>query len=137
VRFPKAVYGDFESRPYFQQKTLCTISGLIGRREIKNEMESQDLIKRMAQNYIQAIDKLPQREGLIVIGGVLKYYSSLIAKVLDEIKLPYKLNPNGDALDGLIQLLYLYQRCNIIKQTQHIVCSFIKTILFAMKTSNL
>lgn len=97
-------YGDYESRPYFGNSTLCTVSGLPGGREIASDENAKNSFHDMVASYRAAISKLPPREELILTGGVLKHFPSFVSAVCDELKLPCRLCGRKDALDGLIRL---------------------------------
>jgi hypothetical protein len=99
------VAGDFESRPYFDGKTLCTVSGLLGGREIVAQSASPDFVELLAHNYLSAMNKLPAREQLLVIGGVSRHHRELISQVCDRLQIAFQLCPDRDALDGLIELI--------------------------------
>lgn len=97
--------GDFESRPYFDGETLCTVSGLLGGREIAEQPRAEQLARRLADDYLAAMRKLPARQEILVIGGVSVHHRKLLADVCACLRLPCRLNPDADALDGLISLL--------------------------------
>ncbi len=93
------ISGEFESRPYFNGKTLCTVSRLIAGKEIKenNDFNSEAFYL----NYFTALKKLPPRKEIIVTGGVVSFYKKHLIRVLDKIALPYKFNEKKDAIEGL------------------------------------
>lgn len=94
------IKGDFESRPYFNNRTLCTVTRLMGGKFIKN-YQGQDLEDKLIQNYLDAIKKLPNKSKILVTGGVVNYQKGLLTKVLNNIGLPYTFNETADALNGL------------------------------------
>lgn len=95
--------GDFESRPYFGGKTLCTVTGLSGGKTI-GDGEEPNLAERLAKEYAEALSKLPPRGELLITGGVTKYHEPLIRGVAERMGLPYRLNGGADALEGLNKL---------------------------------
>lgn len=92
--------GDFEPRPYFYNKTLCTVTRLMGGKFIQY-YQGEDLAEKLYDNYLTAIKKLPSRGKVLATGGVVNYQKELLAKVLDKIGLPYAFNEKADALNGL------------------------------------
>ncbi|WP_165452814.1 FGGY family carbohydrate kinase [Paenibacillus thalictri] len=98
-------FGDFESRPYFEGKTLCTVSGLLGGKEIATQTHSLKFVQLLADDYFTAMGKLPARKEILVIGGVSIHHRELIADVCDSLQIPCRIRPDTDALDGLISLL--------------------------------
>ena len=94
------IKGDFESRPYFFDKTLCTVTRLMGGKVIQN-YQGQDLEDKLTQNYLNAIKKLPKKAKILVTGGVVNYQKQLLTEVLKNIGLPYTFNETADALNGL------------------------------------
>lgn len=94
------IAGDFESRPFFNNQTLCTVTGLIGGKDIRQNT-SGDLENQMIIQYQNSMMKLPKRDKVIVIGGVLSNHRQLVEKVLDKIGIPYSIDMESTALDGL------------------------------------
>jgi sugar (pentulose or hexulose) kinase len=98
-------FGDFESRPYFKGRSLCTVSGLLGGKEIATHTHSLEFVQLLANDYFSAISKLPTRQEILVIGGVSVHHRELIAIICDLLQIPCHIRPDTDALDGLISLL--------------------------------
>ncbi|MDI4647986.1 FGGY family carbohydrate kinase [Cohnella hashimotonis] len=96
--------GEFESRPYFAGRTLCTVSGLPGGREMAVRSGTAGLADEMVSDYEAALIKLPARARLLVTGGAARHHEALVAAVCDRLGVPYRLRPDRDALDGLIEL---------------------------------
>lgn len=94
------VSGNFESRPFFGGKTLCTVTGLIGGACIARKND-EDLYDSLIEEYSAALKKLPAKKGLLITGGVVGYRQNLIGKVADGLKVGYRLNDSSDALCGL------------------------------------
>lgn len=94
------ISGEFESRPYFNGKTLCTVTGLFGGQKILEYTEN-DIEEQMFKSYQTAIEKLPKRKKIFVTGGVLKYHMPLIKKVLDKLGIPVIFDLDGNAIQGL------------------------------------
>lgn len=100
------VYGDFESRPYFDGQTLCTVTRLTGGRTIAEAAAGQaGFEEALAAEYAAALAKLPARGKLLAVGGVCAHFPALIRAVLDRMGMDYAMRPEADALDGLIQLI--------------------------------
>lgn len=96
--------GDFESRPYFGNKTLCTVTGLPGGGYISRTIGKKsagELKATLAAAYFSALKKLPLRKKIIVTGGVVEYHRALVEKTLEELGKEYVLNEGADALLGL------------------------------------
>lgn len=102
---PSPCFGEFESRPYFNGATLCTVTRLLGGRDIRQHENDPAFGDRMTQDYLQAIRKLPPRRRLRVIGGAAQHYRSLIDSVCQRLALPYTVEMESDALDGLNKLV--------------------------------
>ncbi len=96
------VSGAFESRPYFGGKTLCTVTGIAGGAAIGDFAgRARELEKFLYAEYRSAADKLPERDYIIVCGGVARYHEELLAGVLKRMNLPYEFYKESDALCGL------------------------------------
>ena len=98
------VNGEFESRPYFEGKTLCTVTRLTGGAKMKEYQSDAKLVADLYKQYNEAIQKLPKKEKIIVTGGGSKKYHEIIEKVLKKLKIKYEFNENFDALLGLNNL---------------------------------
>ena len=94
------VRGEFESRPYFEGKTLCTITRLIGGGVIAQHTDDE-LFDALVKEYGNAMKKLPICDRLLATGGLIKYRKPLLCKVLDALKVNYSFNEDCDALAGL------------------------------------
>ena len=97
------VSGNYESRPFFNGKTLCTVTRLIGGGIIA-ERSDEELEQMLIQDYKTAKDNLPQNKEMIVTGGVVKYRKKLLCNVLDKLNVNYKFNQQCDAINGLKML---------------------------------
>lgn len=98
------VFGDYESRPYFDRQTLCTVTRLPGGRDILRLPDNNDLLDILARAYNQAM-WLPSRNRLLVTGGAASFYSQLIDQVCRRLAIPFDIMTSSDPLDGLITLL--------------------------------
>ena len=96
------IAGDFESRPFFNGKTLCTVSCLMAGKEIKEYIG--DWRQAFYEDYSSAVKRLPERNKIVVTGGVVHYYKNDLIKILKKIYLPFEINEGTDALDGLKRL---------------------------------
>lgn len=94
------ITGDFESRPYFWGKTLCTVTRLMGGKAIL-EYQEEDLEEVLFNNYYNAMKKLPQRKKLIITGGVVKYRREMLTRIAQKIGIEFSLNEELDAINGL------------------------------------
>ena len=101
---PDFVSGDFEARPYFGGKTLCTVTGLPGGKVIRAEEDSPALEEELTRRYRDALAKLPKRTKMLVTGGTLKFYRPLVERTIAKCGVPLTFNEGADALDGLFQL---------------------------------
>lgn len=97
------ISGDYESRPYFYGKTLCTVTGLIGGHAI-SKSTNDDIVELIVEDYMQAIDRLPKRKHIVVIGGVLNHHKELVYSVMIRLGLPYRFDMDGNALIGLSKI---------------------------------
>ena len=96
----KFVSGEFESRPYFEDKTLCTVTRLIGGGVIA-KYSDDEIFDELVEEYGTALKKLPTCDRLVATGGVVKYRKGLLCRVLDELGVSYSFNEECDALAGL------------------------------------
>ena len=94
------VFGNFESRPFFGSKTLCTVTGLIGGGYIAGKSD-EELYDPLNEEYSSSLKKLPEKKSLLITGGVVVYRKKLIEKIADGLKIGYELNDSSDALCGL------------------------------------
>ena len=67
------VEGDFESRPYFNGQTLCTVTGLLGGKFIRENYNDSNVENVLFKNYYSAMKRLPKCEKILVTGGTLNY----------------------------------------------------------------
>lgn len=93
------IEGDFESRPFFGGKTLCTVSGLPGGKVIGEKKD--DWTRHFHDEYAAAMEKLPKRSSVYVIGGFAKQYKRQLSSIFDSFGLPYRFSNKEDALEGL------------------------------------
>ena len=100
------VSGNFESRPYFGGKTLCTVTGLSGGKRLRGlSAEADERVEQeLADEYAAAVKRLPKRKKLIVTGGALRFYGKLIGRVVDRLGFLREFNEGADALTGLKKL---------------------------------
>ena len=94
------VSGNYESRPYFNDKTLCTVTGLPAGAVI-SQYTDDEIKNRLIEEYSNALNKLPKRDYLLVTGGLVKYRKPLIEEVLNAIGVKYIFNYQADAIFGL------------------------------------
>ncbi len=94
------VAGEFESRPYFNGNTLCTVTRLIGGGTI-SKYSDEEILYKLIQDYSVALKKLPPKSELTVTGGLVNYRRNLLEKVLNALKVNYVFNAECDALEGL------------------------------------
>lgn len=94
------VCGDFESRPYFNGATLCTVTGLPGGGVIGAGKED-GLCDKLYGAYSAALRRLPERKKIVAIGGTVRFHRELIENVLRRIGLPFSIRDGEDALSGL------------------------------------
>ncbi|MBQ8885217.1 MAG: hypothetical protein IJY62_02450 [Clostridia bacterium] len=94
------VSGEFESRPYFSGRTLCTITRLPGGGVISKHTDGE-IAERLVEEYGAARKKLPVRDKVLATGGLVKYRRELIETVLGRLGLRYEMNSESDALAGL------------------------------------
>lgn len=91
--------GDFETRPYFSGKTLCTVTGLIGGAVYDQKTEGE-----ICENYASAIEKLPKKEKLVAVGGLAEYHAEAFRRIGKAISNQYELKTNTGAIKGLMNL---------------------------------
>ena len=95
--------GDFESRPYFGKKTLCTVSGLPGGRIIANCSDAE-ICDTLVQSWKEALAKLPQKNSLTVMGGVVKYRRKLLEECLCMLGVAGTFCGGNETIVGLMRL---------------------------------
>lgn len=88
----------YECRPYFDGRSLCTITGLIGGHVIK---ENPNIKQQLIDNYSSALKRLQKKDSLLVCGGAASHFPNLINEVCMEIGLPYQIQQNNSAINGL------------------------------------
>ncbi len=93
------IHGDYESRPYFGGKTLCTVSRLMAGRELVSG--SDHWVHALYEDYYNALQKLPVRKDIVVTGGAAKFFRPQLIRAIERMGLPYTFNENMDALEGL------------------------------------
>ena len=91
--------GEYESRPFFHEKTLCTVTRLIGGAIIA-EYKDEDILPMLEENYGQAMGKLPKYDNLVFVGGVTKYRKILLEKLARKLEKNCSF-ASGDAIKGL------------------------------------
>lgn len=96
------ITGDFEARPYFCGKTLCTITNLTGGQVLVNLDETHllSIKEKILLEYQKALRKLPLRSKLVTIGGLVDYNRGFFNSILSELNLEYQIL-DVNALDGL------------------------------------
>lgn len=95
--------GNFESRPFFGNMTLCTVTGLRGGGYIAGKND-EDIYELLIEEFSAAIDKLPECGNLLITGGVVGYRRALAEQIGKGLKIPYRLNDTSDALCGLMKI---------------------------------
>lgn len=98
----EAVYGAYESRPYFGGRTLCTVTGLTGGRDYAYWAQRSGA-RRLAEEYGAALERLPGCEGIRAVGGACRHYRTMLEEALCRIGVPWEICEDRDALDGLIR----------------------------------
>ncbi len=93
------VAGDFESRPYFGGRTLCTVTGLPAGAVVSREGDAAEEL--LVREYAAAMKRLPRRSKISVTGGVVKYRRPLLERVLKRLNTEYVFHEGCDALEGL------------------------------------
>lgn len=94
------IFGNFESRPFFGGKTLCTVTGLVGGGYIVKKKD-EVLYDELIEEYSSALKKIPEKKEIMITGGVVVYRKKLIEKIAEGLKIKYTLNDSSDALCGL------------------------------------
>lgn len=95
--------GDFESRPYFGKKTLCTVSGLPGGRVIA-DCSDAEICGTLVQSWKEALAKLPQKDSLTVMGGAVKYRRKLLEDCLRMMGVTGRFSCGNETIVGLMRL---------------------------------
>ena len=98
------IEGKFETRPFFFNKYLLTVTGLPGGDYIMNN-DNHNLENYLYDKYKKAIDMLPPKNIILITGGVLKTKRELIINVVSRFSIDYLVNLDIDALNGLKILL--------------------------------
>lgn len=96
--------GEYESRPYFKDRTLCTVTNRLGGAYLRENEEDPNLVHKLKSNYGEAIERLPKRDYILVTGGAMKYYGDVVKEALKPYGLEIKVNDSADALSGLKKL---------------------------------
>lgn len=96
------IKGDFESRPFFEGKTLCTVTNLPGGKAIT--MQNGKWTEHLYNEYALAMKKLPKKSRMLVTGGFAKRYREELIKVLNKFNLPFAFSGQEDAIEGLAKI---------------------------------
>ena len=99
--YDEFISGEYETRPYFNDKYLLTITGLPGGAYIKSKEVTQELEDELVNKYRDAIQKLPKRDKIKAIGGLLNSRRELIKRVLKRLDIDYYMSNECDALIAL------------------------------------
>lgn len=94
--------GLYECRPYFDGQALCTVTGLIGGSDIR---KNPNICQELAENYRQAIERLPIKSELLICGGGADHYAPLLQKVCAGIGVPYQILHTNPAIAGLVTIV--------------------------------
>lgn len=90
-----------ECRPFFGGRYLYTATGLLGGDWFRSHCKQTDAAAQLAQCYVRAIEKLPRRSALAVIGGgVAVHYAQLLQDALARLNIDCQM-VSADAADGL------------------------------------
>ncbi len=98
---PGLPLGAYESRPYFDHKTLCTVTRLPSGTAIRQIKNVDMVVDVLFKEYADALKKLPTKQHIFVTGGGAKRYRKIIEKVLKKLAIDYTFNDDFDALIGL------------------------------------
>ncbi len=93
--------GEFESRPYFEGKYLCTITGLAGSGTCSDLSGSEE---KVSEEYERALRKLPVRHKALSTGGLVKYNEALFRKICENLVTDYVFVEGQSAINGLKKL---------------------------------
>lgn len=92
---------EYESRPYFHRSDrLCTITGLIGGKNIADGCDTEKLI----ENYKGALCKLPKRKKIILGGGGAMHHKDQLAEVCESLGIEYEFADELIVFEGLKML---------------------------------
>ena len=93
-----------ESRPFFDDRFVYTITGLKGGEYIRRASDNGVSVKEVEEDYRRALSLLPFREKLVVIGGgVAQYHRVFLEEVLSQLNVDYSY-AKASAIDGLYKL---------------------------------
>jgi sugar (pentulose or hexulose) kinase len=95
---------NYECRPYFDDRRLCTVSGLIGGRTIREVCKAhvnESFCTELAKDYLKALTALPQKKKLLVRGGAVRYFPDLIKLVCEKMEMTYDILNGVSAINGL------------------------------------
>lgn len=91
--------GDFESRPFFFGETLCTVTRLPGGAYLRAETAGAEDV--LVTAFRAAAERLPRREGALLMGGGALHYRALLEKVFRRLCIGCSFCAGGEALRGL------------------------------------
>ena len=94
------VYGNYESRPYFGKKTLCTVTGLTGGAVLRENAGSLAVKAGISAQFNKALRDLNAGPHVLCTGGAFSYHRDLIFAILSEAGYVPSYR-DADALDGL------------------------------------
>jgi len=92
--------GEYESRPYFNNKYLLTVTYLPGGAYIKSH-DLEEIKEEVYLKWKHALDILDKRDSILVTGGLLNSRYDFIKEELERLNIRYIINNDFDALYGL------------------------------------
>ena len=95
------VSGDYESRPYFNNQFLLTVTGIPGGAYVIKNEDNPNLEETLYNVYKESIEKLPKRNKITATGGLLERKKDMIERIFKKIGIPYEFYESKDALHGL------------------------------------
>ena len=96
--------GDYESRPYFGDSTLCTRTGLAGGARLAQGQADADVLYA---DYRAAFAAVGARERAVCTGGAFAFYGKELTSAVRRCGLAPEL-VSADALDGLMMIYREY-----------------------------
>lgn len=92
--------GEYETRPFFDNKYLLTITNLPGGAILQN-LKEDDAIDLLLKEETKAFQLLPKCKSIILTGGGSKKYKGIFENLFSKLGIKYAFNEDLDSLEGL------------------------------------
>ncbi len=92
--------GNYETRPFFDDMFLLTVTNLPGG-AVLHDLEENKALDLITKEEINALKLLPKRNNIILTGGGSKKYKDIFENLFKKLDIKYAFNEELDSLEGL------------------------------------